>query len=76
MIKAQSQNKYVSKSWNCRNAKMQTCRKHATAKCRSARICNIIPQTAGDTVNTFSKAIFRIVNSLKIPFSKVFTVYN
>ena len=49
---------------------------HATAKCRSARICNIIPQTTGDTVNTFSKAIFRIVNSLKMPFSKVFTVYN
>ena len=31
---------------------------HATAKCRSAKICNITSQTAGDTVNTFSKDIF------------------
>ena len=64
-------------------AKMQKCRSagnmqayHVTAKCRSAGICNIILQTQGDTVHTFSKAIFRIVNSLKIPFSKACTVYN
>ena len=47
-------------------AKMQKCKSagimqvhHVTVKCRSAKICNIIPQTHGDTANTFSKAIFR-----------------
>ena len=50
---------------------------HVTAK---MQICKNIQHNPTNNwfkpLNTFSKAIFRIVNSLKIPFSKVFTVYN
>ena len=60
---------------------MQICRNmqvnHVTAKCKSCKkYGNIIPQKHGDTVHTFFKDYFHVTNSMKIPFSKVCTVYN